>query len=602
MMKRRIGCLFFIVFALVVAPNFAATATAADTDKAPVIIIMDAALATGSMPTLLEVMKPFPISNNDVNRQMVRWALDNKERLNAQVLFAIARRACANDKQEGVKLYFAARMWATYDAYRCVDKSARQAVPALASQSRETRAYLDDNPQEVVTGMEAALEWENDAPSPVHPAWICYHGISAYVTALEGDAQNVDEMVVAPNTWPNILKGIREYTRLRATSLADKQVSATEQTEVSETTGAPETEVTPEATSPEHVSESATNMNVEISLDHRVTLEHPYWINNIVWSPDGQYITSSSNFSIGDMVRDVTTGEIIVTAEKPYGGLGGIALSPDGRYLITSESVRATAENRYAATVWDIQSGEVVKHLVGPPAKYFGYAFSYAKFSPDGTLLIIPISEGAIAVYDTSSWELVRSFGEKINYLSAAIHPDAPYLAIGRTRGRVTIWNYLTGTVVKKYKAHSGAVEALAYSPDGAFLVTGCDNGVTTRDPATGLMVKLADDDMVRVWDMQDFSKVRSYYGPKTKSSINAVAFSPDGRFIAVDNSYRDDELHTQFVILDAVSMDIVKHIETDSSIQSLAFNPSGDALAASVNQSIVIWDIKTTQFEDTGP
>ena len=72
------------------------------------------------------------------------------------------------------------------------------------------------------------------------------------------------------------------------------------------------------------------------------------------------------------------------------------------------------------------------------------------------------------------------------------------------------------GTTVYTYKGHTDIVPAVAWSPDGKYLATGS---------------QYEGDNNVHVWNTTTWSTVLNYTG--NSKGAAAVAWSPDGKYIA---------------------------------------------------------------------
>ena len=115
---------------------------------------------------------------------------------------------------------------------------------------------------------------------------------------------------------------------------------------------------------------------------------------------------------------------------------------------------------------------------------------------------------------------------------AVAVSPGGTRLAIASGRGhmvgpRVRIWNLQMGAEVRKLRLF---VDAVAFSPDGTRLATGCGNTAQIWDAATGQrQLQVTHGRTARVARMLPFVAVLS----PVFSSIWAVAFSPDGTRLA---------------------------------------------------------------------
>jgi WD40 repeat protein len=76
----------------------------------------------------------------------------------------------------------------------------------------------------------------------------------------------------------------------------------------------------------------------------------------------------------------------------------------------------------------------------------------------------------------------------------------------------VKVWEAESGRLLRSLEGHTGWVNAVAVSPDGRFIVSG------------------SDDRTVKVWELESGRLLRSLEGHTDR--VRAVAVSPDGRFI----------------------------------------------------------------------
>lgn len=56
-------------------------------------------------------------------------------------------------------------------------------------------------------------------------------------------------------------------------------------------------------------------------------------------------------------------------------------------------------------------------------------------------------------------------------------HPTQPLAITGCLDGRVRCWDVRTGTCVRTWHGHTDAVQALAVSPNGRFVLSGSEDG-----------------------------------------------------------------------------------------------------------------------------
>jgi WD40 repeat protein len=81
----------------------------------------------------------------------------------------------------------------------------------------------------------------------------------------------------------------------------------------------------------------------------------------------------------------------------------------------------------------------------------------------------------------------------------------------------VKVWELESGRLLRSLEGHTGGVNAVAVSPDGRFIVSG------------------SEDRTVKVWELESGRLLRSLEGHT--GGVRAVAVSPDGRFIVSGSS-----------------------------------------------------------------
>jgi WD40 repeat protein len=129
-------------------------------------------------------------------------------------------------------------------------------------------------------------------------------------------------------------------------------------------------------------------------------------------------------------------------------------------------------------------------------------------------------------------------------------------------------------STLKIITGHAGAVNGVAFSPDGHRLAT------------VGL------DKTVRVWDAETGQQVGAPLRGHT-GSVLGVAFSPDGNWLASASTDRTVQLWDARTGYSAGAR-LVGHT---GSVVSVAFSPDGQRLAtASDDQTVRLWDVRTGQ------
>ncbi|MET7336837.1 serine/threonine-protein kinase [Nonomuraea sp. NPDC005650] len=161
--------------------------------------------------------------------------------------------------------------------------------------------------------------------------------------------------------------------------------------------------------------------------------------------------------------------------------VGGLAFSPDGTTLAVApfqETVTPPANNWRDVQLWDVRRGVRTRTLSVPGG-------SGLVFRPDGRELAVNGADGALVSLDTAA-AVTRPFGESADGVRAiAYSPDSKVVATGALAAGVTLWS----AADRRQLAHLplkgfGAVDVLAFSPDGRTLAVGGSNRVQLWDVA----------------------------------------------------------------------------------------------------------------------
>jgi WD40 repeat protein len=207
------------------------------------------------------------------------------------------------------------------------------------------------------------------------------------------------------------------------------------------------------------------------SLDAATTahvIRTPRW-RALTYTTDGKLIWAAniSSNRIYAFTRDFSS---TIASLGPHEAPDAVAVSPDGRWLASGSS-----RNR-DVKVWHVAAGtNAAAFHAGPNHRL--------EFSRDGRWLL---THGDVfALRDTRTWELAPALsfpGPKPSLSAAAFSPDARVLAVVENQFAVRLFDLATRRPLGLLRTQtSGAINMLAFSPDGRYLVAACAQGRLRR-------------------------------------------------------------------------------------------------------------------------
>lgn len=335
----------------------------------------------------------------------------------------------------------------------------------------------------------------------------------------------------------------------------------------------------------------------------------------VTCSPNGKYLAvgqqdrkvSIWELETGRWVRDIQgiTREVMALAFSPK-----TDQDPDGgRYLASGGKDRMVK-------VWDLQEPQAAPVQI-PSQRAFGHDISSLAFSPDGLFIAIGTRNGTgTLLYELATGEY-KQVGERSN--AVAFSHSGKYLAYGNDSNQAVTWpvnwaeNWPDIKDQQQIFKHSGDVRSLRFSPDGNYLVTGCDDwnvrlwslseGKELEEkrmighanavkavcyaPDGRHIVSGSDDYTVRIWDVsgEQSQLVKIFKGHK--GWVRALAFSPDGKWLISAGHDRTIRIQ-QF----SVTKEIKTFQDKQAPIMDASFFPAGEELDLIVAHSLrsVLW------------
>ena len=194
-----------------------------------------------------------------------------------------------------------------------------------------------------------------------------------------------------------------------------------------------------------------------------------------------------------------------------------------------------------------------------------GSRISSLALSSDGSFVAAGGGNDIVRIWDTKTGMQKRSIGKE-NWVNAvALSPNDSILATGGVFKKIRLWDAATGNERSVLEGTQSPVKTLAFSPNGAFLASGEQNG------------------MVRLRGMLS----NSLEGHSDE--VAALAFSPKGSRLASAGCDRTIRLW------DTDTNKLVCQIDGGCSVAGLAFSSDGQTLFSAGDDNLIrLWDAAT--------
>jgi WD40 repeat protein len=299
-------------------------------------------------------------------------------------------------------------------------------------------------------------------------------------------------------------------------------------------------------------------------------LGHRSEIRTVAISPDSTTVLTAGLDD--DAILWRRDGTIRFTLHGHTAAINAARFNPDGSRVVTA-SVDGTAR------IWDVQTGVAVALLAGHGGEVLD-----ARYSPDGARVATSSFDGSTRLWDTAREEptgIVHFEGDPPADLLAlgqgltlgapwlALHTPIAFSALRSTAAWVTsdgvfVLLDATGTRVRPHPAPEEPPSSIAFSPDGASLVSSGEHGI-------------------ELWSVADGHRVAD----RRANGMNRVVYSASGRLLAIASEDRA-------YVLDAASLDPLTEVHRGEPVSDVAFSPDDRRLVTASNDHTVrVWDAR---------
>ncbi|EGC40965.1 conserved hypothetical protein [Histoplasma capsulatum var. duboisii H88] len=337
----------------------------------------------------------------------------------------------------------------------------------------------------------------------------------------------------------------------------------------------------------------------DLLLEKSQSLSFETRTNGTIFSPNGEFIAGYIHGLGHDQVQlwDAKTNCLVGTLPHPRFILA-LAFSYDGKFI-------ASACSDGTVRIWDPRTATLCGILTQVKSGYADCISPFA-FSPDGQSIAC-ISHGAVEIWDLKSLSLCGTIENDTEAITCiTFSPDSRLLAAASGRF-LKFWDRQTKILCGMLAGHTSKITTLKFSPNGQFVASGSlDNSVRLWDTmGLGIPSSIIQTHISEIKFTGSGHYVVSYLSDETTELRDPstgvpmftlpdfLQFSDKVEFSPVNNllAYTDDDTVNLWNM--ATRKFYGSLTITDRVVKTIAFSPDGNDLAVSYqNHAIVIWDL----------
>ena len=227
---------------------------------------------------------------------------------------------------------------------------------------------------------------------------------------------------------------------------------------------------------------------------------HTAFVRAVAVSPDGKHLLTGSSWYANQhqgtpqdnspRLWDVETAEEVRRFEDVLFPIRDAAFAPDGKSIV------AGGKNSTLG-LWDVETGKRSRRFTVPAS------VRSVAFSPDGT---------KVASSHDGGLKDGRFFDPEHSV--------------------IILWDVETGREIRRLRGHTARIHSIAFSPDARFIASAAGAGIGTGGWHE------ADENTVRIWDVATGEELAR---AEPGIAVQSIAFTPDGRYVVTGGGRSGD-------------------------------------------------------------
>jgi WD40 repeat protein len=292
-------------------------------------------------------------------------------------------------------------------------------------------------------------------------------------------------------------------------------------------------------------------------------------------SQDGTILAAGGSEVVNNTVEarltlwDAATGRRRLQLRGHEHFVESVAFTPDGKTLASSEIE--------TIHLWDVATGKEVRRI-----DKSGWSKRHLAFSSDGKTLAstAPANETVVRLWDVATGKPLQPAGPDGVVRAVAFSPDGRLVATGCWLGYdhpLRVWDAATGKPLWACSPEVGQIDRIVFTPDGKGLFTS------------------GSDDVQRLWDARTGKEIRRYPISDSNGPVVEIALSADGKRLTAVLS--EAGVDRSIVIVWGVQTGkrlLRRQGENPSLTNILSFSSDGEIAAEPKGKTLRLWEVAT--------
>jgi WD40 repeat protein len=243
---------------------------------------------------------------------------------------------------------------------------------------------------------------------------------------------------------------------------------------------------------------------------------------------------------------------------------------------VSVENPPALAQQAFASVAYNTGAVRRFEHR--------GTMVTALAFSADGSTVFAAGMDNTITRFDVATGAILETFTFE-DAVFGAFSENGQYAVLQLNNGALIIVDTATGERLRELSGQPAAVNLLAFSADGRYLIsaTGAPPENSTR----------ANPISVIVWDVETGRQVREF--SRLETPVQAVALSGDGSLAAATLSASEDGTSRAETVIWDVASGQAQHTWDNGGLE-LAFTADGSWLISRTEGPMIVWNLDLNQ------